>query len=199
MKSTFIILLVVTNIIGVYAEGLTFRGHSFNTTVDAFIAAEGMPNSQHSKDEKRMLGDIGLRYNGVSVAVYDADMEIEFDDEGLLAGVYSLLIEDSQGSNQYIDEFAEAYNDLSRRLISLYGDPIEHDPPEYSESGYSSWMQGTLRNNQYQSKWIVEDAEIWILLFYQEQWGMNIFYLSPRLSEQLRIAAQEAEMKTDGL
>ena len=194
---TTVALLLVA--LSLHAEELTFRGHSFTTTVDQFIAQEGSPDRHTTSDQMRMIGDTILVYEGFSVAGYNAQTQIEFVEDIIISGTYEIRLNHSRWTDQHINDFVDAYHDLSRRITSLYGDPIVTNDPQVSEAGYSPLIQDSLRDSMYTTQWSVGNDTIYMFLHYTSKWNLSISYVSAQGVQIIEEIRHAARTNTDGL
>ena len=209
MKLTFIVLLVVTSTIMVYGEELTFRGHSFGTSMQSFILEEGIPDAEISltaHSEMHNISDYSLRYTDVTVAGYNANFEASFLRNKLNTGIYSFkLIEENDTDAQIFNRFINSYRDLQRRLDSLYQEPVQEDYLEESSLPMSRLMEDVIRRDlvekrTYDTVWEYgEGSVILTLKFVDNIITLSLSYISPELYQTQKAIAHEQATNTDGL
>lgn len=208
MKLTFIILLVVNTFV-VYAEELTFRGHSFNTSMQSFILEEGIPDAEISltaHSEMHNISDHSLRYINVPVAGYNANFEASFLHNKLNAGVYSFkLVEENDTDAQIFNRYINSYRDLQTRLNSLYQEPVQEDYLEASSLPMSRLMEDVIRRNLSEKRahdtvWEYGGGSVILSLrFVDNIITLSLSYISPELYQAQKAIVHEQATNTEGL
>ena len=199
MKAIFGVVFILIAALSFGSE-LTFRGMPFSFTERQVIREMGRPDERITSDDIALWGDVILAYENVSVAGYDAFVEIELDQSGILSGVYVIQLPENVFGIDDDAFFIDAYLDFIRRLNTLYGDPIKTRAPEGAEQ-YSSLMKITIRSQSpYDSFWDVDGAEVMLTLRHEGfHWRLYLMYSSPHFVEMMHAAEEQNRRSTEGL
>lgn len=186
------------------AEELTFRGHSFETTLQEFIAAEGEPDRRTEfPQEEHWFSDQMIKYFDTTAAGYPVDtLEAIFKDNALRGGIYVFdLYQENSSSSQYLINLVDAYIDLQSKLLSLYGEASSRDDIEELTPPVSSLYQRLMiQEAPYQTNWNYGDGLIQLsLMFQDEKWQLSTGYFSPALNETINARQEARRNNTDGL
>lgn len=203
-KYMFIIVLFLCTSVLAFGQELIFRGHSFDTTLDAFREAEGHEDNTRPVPEFVSFLDIILLYDSVSVAGHRATMEVGFFNDAIIMGAYEIKIGDWRNYSQRLVELVSIYNSLYQRLQGLYGIAIGHDRIDNLTHPISFLLQRQMEQQRtYSTEWEYGGGHIQLLLEYDgaasDTWSLVILYMSPFLYSQVQEMLQEQKESTEGL
>ncbi|ULQ59913.1 hypothetical protein K7I13_00770 [Brucepastera parasyntrophica] len=129
-----------------------FRDFSWGTTMQDFIAKEGIPYKTENQDEFQ-----SIKYEKIEVSGYETTMIAVFSLSRLVSGSYSIKCKNMRALNTIFD-------DLALKLSVVYGTPV------------SSGNTGKTKTVQ----WLYTDGYITLLANEREK-KVVLLYMSPGL------------------
>lgn len=203
-KYTLVIVLFLCTPVLIFGQELTFRGHSFDTTLEAFREVEGREDNTRPVPESISFLDVILIYDSVSVAGHRATMEVGFFNDELIMGVYEFKIGDWRNYSQRLVELVSIYNSMYQRLQGLYGVATGHDRIDNLTHPVPFFLQMQMEQQRtYSTEWDYGGGLIQLTLEYDravsDTWALGIIYMSPFLYLKVWELQQEQKESTEGL
>ncbi len=199
MKKQLVLLISIVIINSfLHAEEFQFRGLDFSTLYSDVVKQEGEPDEKVDSSSANMMGDYYILYNKKQVAEYEAQMEIEFEDDVIIVGTYKFSFTQNRLNGGASDprNYFNAYNSLVSKLQSKYGEPIISDVVETFERGTSEmYINQLIDMSPYNTIWEISDGAIMLKMNYSNKWDLYLIYISPRIYSQIK----QRQNSTEGL
>jgi hypothetical protein len=141
-------------------ENAGFRDFPWGTSLEEFIAREGLPAARES-----INGLVSLAYENKEMSGYMTYMLVYFSESGLEGGTYYFLTED-------LDELMACYRELQRSLAARYGPGL--------------LMDEIIRERfPYESAWDISGVYIHLKANTRANDPVTLWYSSPALTKKL--------------